>query len=339
MSMAHSALAGDEPGVTPPQEYLYSGVMDIRGQALTDLDDLNPGMVRLRHEESNPLGSWGSSNRLLTISRSADILESGAALMPCIETDGYSSKAAFTSDLAAWIDALDASAENPPLWWEIGNEPDTGGTQAQIRAKYLDYMTDARAVLSARGKKLILSAFIQASGGTQTMLNDINAGVGGAAFSQIDGMAIHPYTVQAATSGPQSGSYDSAQGYRNLFDSSPYNLDGKPMFITEIGWSCATRADDLQHGDWNGEVPEMLTTNISITQAQQAARLTTAFNDLKDHRGKSQLYLLAMIWFAYHDYGPSENWDRHCGFVDLAEGKRQVYATFKNYQRRFPIGA
>ena len=44
------------------------------------------------------------------------------------------------------------------------------------------------------------------------------------------------------------------------------------------------------------------------------------------------------IVFAYHDYGqPNGTWDRHCGLVDIAQGKRTSYNTLKNYQRAFSV--
>jgi hypothetical protein len=268
--------------------------------------------------------------------------------MPAIRTE-FSSTLAFTDYLEAWADALIAHTDSPPLYWEIGNEPappsGSGMTTATVRANYFTKMAAASTVLDARGLKLVMTAWTGQAGGTDNALEDLHDHVSGATPAMVDGMAIHPYTVYATDTGSFNGSYTSVAGYRNLFDGTTdlaagYNgdLDGKPLFCTEIGWSCATRAGGGGGADWAGQAPEMLSTDIPITEAQQASRIVNAFNDLKNHRGKSDLYLKAIIYFCNHDYGlPNENWDRHCGLVDKADGRRQSYSTLKGYPRSFAM--
>ncbi len=320
---------------TIPQQFLYTGVMEIRGYTRVDLADLDPGMVRLRSEESNPLGSKTSTYLDATLRRTNDILAAGVQCLPCVETDGWTSLASFQSYLETYVQAFPEI-----LWWEIGNEPDSvlsgdSQTTANVRKKYLQYMKAASDILDSYGRKLILSAITAAAGGQEAVLDDIDAGVQSTSPSMVDGLAIHAYVQNATGAG---GYKDSLYGYRNNIDTHP-GFAGKPLWATEIGWPCTYRADGLQHGDWSPGQSNHLGVNQTITLTQQAQKLTNAFNDVVGERHKSKLYLLALIWFAYHDYGiPNGTWDRHCGLLDIADGKRPAYSSLQGYQRQFSIG-
>jgi hypothetical protein len=343
-----------------PLRFTYTGVMEIAGSAQIDIATLKPGMIRLRREESNPIGNPGARNPASTIGRTNQLIDAGIAVCPCIETDNFSSVAAFTAYLEDWI----AGVDEPPEFWECGNEPDSywppdasdpdfpadlnhpdnwsptevAFYQQSVRTKYLKYMTAASDVLDPLGLKLVLAAQIsgnKSAGGQENVLDDIDDGLQGSDTDQVDALAIHPYAQEA------DDVYDSVQGYRNNIDSHP-GFNGKDVWVTEVGWPATYRQDGsgYQDGtpnnpdDWNNQPSNHLHVNRIITTAQQSGKLKACFDLLTIHR--FSLKLAAVIWFAYHDYGiPNGTWDRHCGVLDFGEGKRTSYNTLKNYQRTF----
>lgn len=333
-------VPGSHGDINPPPlpPNMYSGTMEAPGFTAIDLTAIQPGIIRIIRVLS--------SNITTTINRSNAITTAGIQHIPCLETDDWATLADFQTFLTNWV------AGHPDSdWWEIGNEPTTviSGdpvTQANVRKRYLRYMKAASDILDAAGKKLMLSAFIDASGGTTPVLTDIVAGVESTNLSMIDAMAVHRYAQHPADV------VNGVWGMRNLFDAktagfTDTGLAGKPIFVTETGWPCTYRADNTNPGgtgaqsqiggDWLApSQSNHLHVNQVITQAQQSANFTAVMDGLKNAR--KGLNLRAMVWFEYTDRPqPASGWDYHCGCLDVADGKRQVWYTLRDYPTEFAM--
>ncbi len=374
-SAAAASPGGSQAGLTPPDEFFYTGVHEIPFETQIDLTDWVPGAIREIRTSGMNLGSKGSLDRTLVIPRSLDILAAGAFFIPCMDTDSWADttqgRADFQNYLADWCDAVDANADTPPLYWEVGNEPN-GSPAVAVRDKYLRFFKAAYDVLHPRGHRCILGAQISDSGGTKALLDQIDGGGGSGSgqaqsvtWGMVDAMTVHTYNQQADKDNPypsnsafkNTGTKQSLYGMRNLFDNNAgygtsYGTDHKPIFLTEFGWSCADRHNStaFRSTDWSPGQPGMSNgstgqENRVILEGEQSQQLKLAFDVVAAARGKKTpdaggngCYVLAATWFCSHDYGnPSGAWDRHCGLMDRNDGKRTAYQTLKGYRKQFPM--
>jgi hypothetical protein len=365
----------------------YTGVNEninastLGASAFVDLADWKPGAVRyIRQEGQGPdFANATGLDRHYPVPRTVDLCNAGVFCIPCIEHT-FSSTTNFKNFLANWIDRVDNAVENPPLWWEIGNEPrtppgTTDAAKALMRSNYYAKMVAASEVLEARGKKLIMCAWITYSGGTEVALQEIEANVDGTDPSMVHAMAIHVYGRQGLDQPPGTafnttgGTYqcikDQVFGFRNLFDSYDGFRD-KPIFVTETGLGCSYRANGTnpggshdangvpQGGDWGvtGTTPNKSkftdgktgpeVRRIPLTDESGGGGVVrgqaSMVRDTLDGltQSRTALNLGAVTIFCYADYGlPSGDGYMHYGALDKAKAKRPVYNTLKTYQRAF----
>jgi len=127
------------------------------------------------------------------------------------------------------------------------------------------------------------------------------------AKGSFDAMAVHPYTGSAPEVG---GGLYSFPGYREVRDLMLRYDDGKPIWLTEFGWS--TTSDS-----WG------------VSQAVQAEYLLRAYRMLEQDP-----YVQVAIWYNFrnnwwnHD---ADGWEFQCGLMRTDFTPKPSYAAFKSY--------
>ena len=138
------------------------------------------------------------------------------------------------------------------------------------------------------------------------------------ALADVDGIVAHPY-------GGEAGRAESAAGDRHEVEQL-HALDGKPIYVTEVGWPTCQIAGCKPTGD-----------ALQWTQAEQAENVE-AFVKWAFGTG----YVADVDIFGYRDYGPElsgdanldqawgvETWEGRYGRVKYASRKKLAYMTLK----------
>jgi polysaccharide biosynthesis protein PslG len=127
------------------------------------------------------------------------------------------------------------------------------------------------------------------------------------AKGSFDVMAVHPYTGSAPEAG---GGLYSFPGYREVRDLMLRNGDGKPIWLTEFGWS--TTSD-----------------NWGVSQAVQADYLLRAYRMLEQDP-----YVQVAIWYNFRNNWwdrDADGWEFQCGLMRTDFTPKPSYAAFKAY--------
>jgi hypothetical protein len=242
-----------------------------------------------------------------------------AGVKPVIVVTGHSAPADVNA-YASYVGALARQYGSSVAAWELWNEPDEAiwwGKSGGDPATYA-------ALLKATYPKVHPYApvfFGGLTGNDYAFLEQVYAAGGGGSF---DGVATHTDTSCSIAS-PDSYfrnpdgriSQYSFLGLREVHQAMAANGDGgKPIWITELGWSTSTALCDT--GMWAGQKPG------GVSEADQAKFLSMAWHCLKDYP-----YVTNALWFNLEDdasgSGPGERFGIF-GPNGAAKPSRQAFA-------------
>lgn len=332
----------------PPLQPMRSGVVDITGSP-TALDFTNSPAHAVRwiiHEGFSPTSAGA---------RIDSARNNGLWPIPTLGDQGYSNVNSFVDDLAALLDHVTTGPQG--LYVEAVNEPGTGdknNTAAEKqtnRDNALDriftpnnnagspnFGLNALQVAHSRGAKLSLPVMIAKSGSMNQLLTDIdNARMGSYWPDGVDSISLHPY-------GPEPFDVINALGSQRGQIDGHAGAKGKPILVTEVGWSCAVRADgtgnvgcapdphaNVSTCDWATTVPGWLDVDRTISRAEQADKIYVGNGTGLWERMalRPDLRVLALCWFGHMDYGwgafGTGNPYGHCGLIDNTGAQRTAW--------------
>jgi hypothetical protein len=187
--------------------------------------------------------------------------------------------------------------DHPLAWYELWNEPyyadrnrDPGVYARLVRA----------AVIAGRAANHAARFLIEAASSYQTLGGDRADWIGGmyAAIPDLgryfDGVAVHPYGGNPGIYTPHGNTDDQPGRIEQVHEKLVAHGDGgKPLWVTEIGWSTCSGADGC------------------VSEAQQAAYLRTF---LRLARTTWSTYVRAVFVFGLRDLAPAPRDDRDAWF-------------------------
>jgi polysaccharide biosynthesis protein PslG len=193
--------------------------------------------------------------------------------------------------------------------WELWNEPnfERFSKPEPNVARFVDLLRSARRVRDAVGSKAKLISGGLAPGGDIDIVPWVNEMAMRGGLSLIDGLGVHPYS-RAAPDDPRSQMMQLEALHRRLGQLGRPDL---PLWLTEYG------APSI--GVENGYAP-------ALTEAQQAARLRTAFTLASRFD-----WIENLTWYEYRDNETgSSNPDDNFGLVHSDLSPKPAYSTFRD---------
>jgi polysaccharide biosynthesis protein PslG len=196
--------------------------------------------------------------------------------------------------------------------WEVWNEPNhpdffKASDQAAAYAQLLKAAYPA-VKAAAPGATVIGGSLSQSDYAFTQRLYDL--GVKGS----FDAFAVHPYSDDVSPLDPRStidARYSFVRGVPKIREVMQRNGDGRPIWLTESGWSTSTlRTPD----HWRNGVSEAAQATFMRQQAEQVARWP---------------YVKVNIWFNLLDAG-SDRADKYsnCGLVRVDGTAKPAFAAF-----------
>ena len=187
--------------------------------------------------------------------------------------------------------------DRPLVWYELWNEP-YWADHDRYPAAYARLVRDAadagrNANPAAHFLFEAVDYYETSDGGRADWIGGMTAAVPDL-YRYVDAAAIHPYGGDPSLSAPRSdGDWPARRIERVRAELAAHGLAGKPLWVTEIGWSTCT-------GD-----------HVCVTQAQQARYLRT-FLDLANTTWRS--FVRAVFAYQLRDQAPNPPNDRDAWF-------------------------
>ncbi len=346
--------------LAPPLHPMRSGVMDIQASPIgLDLANSPANAIRtIRQNGYSPGEATSWINSCLT---------NGLWPIMCFHTN-YANTAVgrndFVNDMYDALDGVTTGRSPRGFVCELGNEPGDGGPantaqdKQDNRDNYLKMIftpatsgpavgLDACDVAHKFGAYTSMAAITDKTGFYVPLMTDVENGNFGADGKKFDMVSFHPYAQEP------NDVENTLLTHRGEMDGRTSTVfHDKPMIVTEVGWSCAVRADGTNpttfggppatKDDWNNVAPSWLGTTRSITRGEQADKIQNTGGTQGGLVGlwtrlmsRPELRLLAVCWFGHQDYGlPDGNGYQHAGLLDWLGNQRTAWARL-NAQARF----